>query len=208
MTIKAWALAIMIAASPPERAVAVTTHPDARETAAERLERYEGIAAAVARVVSAPGVHLPYSGRFARARTAALLLAVSWFESGWRKDVDLGVGKLSRGEGVDSCLMQIRVGSGKTAEGWDHADLTADRDKCFTSGLRKLARSFAQCRSMPLSDRLSAYAAGVCDSDRGRADSRKKFALADRWTAKNPPRNADDDDDDDDGAATATANTH
>ena len=186
MTLESWLLAIMVAASPPDVASARTTHADAQETAADRLDRYRGIAHAVAAVSEDPNTSLPFAGPSAVARSAALVLAVSFFESGWRRDVDLGVGKLARGSGVDSCLLQLRVGSGVTAEGWTHDDLTSDREKCVRAGLAKMRRSLATCRALPVAERLSAYAAGNCDSDRGRADSRKKFAVLDRWIGASP----------------------
>jgi hypothetical protein len=61
--------------------------------------------------------------------------------------------------------MQIRVGRGKTEEGYAHAELVADRDKCFRVGLRMLRRSIGACRRLAPLDWLSAYARGQCVAD-------------------------------------------
>jgi len=61
--------------------------------------------------------------------------------------------------------MQIRVGRGNTVEGYSHADLVADRDKCFRVGHRLLKHSIGACRSLPTLDWLSAYARGQCVPD-------------------------------------------
>jgi len=58
--------------------------------------------------------------------------------------------------------MQLRVGKGSTPEGWSHADLVADRTKCFRAGYRLLRRSIGACRRLPPLDWLSAYARGQC----------------------------------------------
>jgi hypothetical protein len=93
------------------------------------------------------------------------MISDAYHESGFRRDVDLGLGPLARGSGLDSCLMQIRIGHGKTEEGWSHSELVADREKCFRVGLRLLRRSIGACRELPPLDWLSAYARGQCVAD-------------------------------------------
>lgn len=159
-----WLVALMVLLSPPDRGAAAGRFvPDARETTEERLERYRGIATAVAAVAFDPAEPAAFGGASGRHATATLLLGLSWMESGWRRDVDLGRGKEARGGGMDSCLMQIRLGKGETTrEGWDWQELVGDREKCFRAGLRIVRRSMAACRELPLEHRLSAYATGSC----------------------------------------------
>ncbi|AUX28769.1 MULTISPECIES: hypothetical protein [Sorangium] len=157
-SIIAWAVGIMIAWAPPG-----TSHiKDAVETPEDGRARYHEIARAAAKVAYDPELKPLFGGPRGRAETMALLLSIAYFESGYRRDVDLGLGKLARGSGVDSCLLQIRVGAGKTREGWSHEDLVSDREKCFRSGLALIRRSFGACRKQEARDRLSAYTRGRC----------------------------------------------
>lgn len=160
----AWLMALMISHSPPDRGAAAGRFvKDAVETTEERIERYRGIAEAVAKVSFDEEEKPAFGGKNGRYATATLLLGLSWMESGWRKDVDLGLGKEARGGGMDTCLMQIRLGRNETtAEGWTWQDLVQDREKCFRSGLRIVRRSMAACRELPVEYRLSAYAMGTC----------------------------------------------
>jgi hypothetical protein len=159
--IVAWALSFMMSWAPPGR-----SHiKDAVETPEAGAARYAEIARAATAVVFDPGARPLLAGPHARSQTLAILLSVAFHESGFRRDVDLGIGPLARGSGTDSCLMQIRVGRGNTLEGYSHGDLTADRSKCFRVGLRLLRHSIGACRSLPRLDWLSAYARGQCVVD-------------------------------------------
>lgn len=179
-----WLYGLMCWLLPVERGVELTRNdPTTAETVEERDARYHGIADAIAEVVTSPDVVMPFKGKNGAVNSAGLLLAVTYKESGWRKDVDFGVGKRSRGEGVDSCLAQIRVGVGKTDEGWSHEDLTGDRKKCFTAALRLMARSYASCRDLPPEEKLTAYTSGNCRSDRGKEKSRERVTLSRRLLA-------------------------
>jgi hypothetical protein len=160
-SIVAWALAIMLAWVPPGRSAI----KDAIETSEAGAARYAQIARDAARVAFDPAEQPLVKGPRARSQSLAVLLSVAYHESGFRRDVDLGLGPLARGSGTDSCLMQIRVGKGTTPEGWSHADLVADRTKCFRAGLRLLRRSIGACRHLPPLDWLSAYARGQCTVD-------------------------------------------
>lgn len=157
----AWALGIMLAWAPPGR----SRIKDAVETPEAGAARYAEIARDAAHVAFDPGERPLVAGPRARSQSLAVLLSVAYHESGFRRDVDLGAGPLARGSGTDSCLMQIRVGKGKTPEGWSHDDLVADRQKCFRAGFRLLRRSIGACRSLPPLDWLSAYARGACARD-------------------------------------------
>jgi hypothetical protein len=104
--VQQWAIERMIAWSKP----GITLHPPAMESFEDGKERYRLIANAAFR---AAVLNKPiFSGSKARVRTAALMLAISMFESAYRKDVDLNLGKEGRGDGGRSwCLMQIQLGS-------------------------------------------------------------------------------------------------
>ncbi|EYF08462.1 hypothetical protein [Chondromyces apiculatus] len=172
--ITAWAVALMVSWSPPGRSHIA----DAVETPEEGRARYEEIARAAARVAYDPTVEPAFRGPRGRAATLALLLAIAHHESGFRRDVDLGLGKLARGSGMDSCLLQIRVGKGKTSEGWTHADLVGDREKCFRAGHALVKRSFGACRKFEQLDWLGAYTRGRCVADE--KASRSRMGLAQR----------------------------
>lgn len=180
MSIASWALAVMLSWSPPETAVAHSFVPEAQESAEERTRRYLQIAVAIEDVVS-EGAPL-YSGPHGRHYAAAMLLGISYMESGWRRDVDLGIGKLARGSNLDSCLMQIRTDQ----EG--HARLTADRRACFREGLAIVRRSISACRDLPREEKLAVYASGSCRSNAGKEASRKRIAIVRRMLDRFPPK--------------------
>lgn len=105
--VREWTVERMLFWSRPGRSL----HPPAQETFEDGMIRYGAIADAARDVSYDPSEKPIFGGRYGRARTMALLLAVSLFESGYRKDVDLNVGKLARGDGGRSwCLMQIQLG--------------------------------------------------------------------------------------------------
>jgi hypothetical protein len=179
--LSAWLVGVMMTTLPPGRA----QPPDAAETVEEGKARYGEIADALANVVLDPSEPSLWRGPSGRARTAALVLAVSYLESGWRKDVDLGQGKHARGDDGNSwCMMQMHVGRGTTLEGWTGPDLVASREKCFRAGLHALRRSQRACRSRPIEEMLNAYASGTCT--RGAAESRQRVGLAMRWYDQYP----------------------
>lgn len=156
--IVAWVVALMLSWAPPGK----SKIEHARETAEAGRARYEEIARAATSVCYDAQTPPLFFGKRGRAQTVALLLSVAYHESGFRRDVDLGLGPLARGSGTDSCLMQLRVGKGTTAEGWSHDDLIRDRRMCFRAGLALLRRSLGACRHLGTLDGLSAYASGRC----------------------------------------------
>ena len=182
--ITAWALAIMVAWAPPGR----SKISNAIETEEEGHARYAEIAQTAIEVAYDPTTPPLFKGAYGRASTTALLLAVAFHESGFRRDVDLGLGKLARGSGTDSCLMQIRVGAGRTPQGWSHANLVQDRRKCFLAGLALIRKSFAACHRLSIRDWLSAYTRGRCVENDG--SSRSRIDLATR-TPRSPVADAD-----------------
>jgi hypothetical protein len=155
-----------------------------------------------------------FSGSHGRARTVMVILAASTYESGFRKDVDLGIGKMSKGDGGRSwCLNQIQLGKadadGNTpnrivvtvgggfkftkdpSEGWSGTDLVQDRQKCFRAALSIIRSSFASTSRLPLEDRLRVYASGSID--KGEDASHRRMGLAMRWMSSKAPHFHDTD---------------
>lgn len=150
----AWALSAMLSKSPPAKMATLPAFPGWSETAEERTERYRGIAHAAAVV----GVD---------RHTTATLLAISFHESGWARDVDLGPscyrgadGKSVRCDsGRASCMMQVRT---DVHTQWTAAELFGDREKCFRAGLEIVRRSQRACSKLGPDFALDAYASGSC----------------------------------------------
>jgi hypothetical protein len=204
-------MSLMVSAAPPGRKLYI---PEAQETVEDATSRYEDIAKDVAYVVWDQQERSIFPGSRGRERTAIVLLSVITFESGFRRDVDFGIGKMSRGDGGKSwCLNQVNLGklstSGSTPkrivvtigggfkitdhqdEGWSGQDLVDDRQKCFHSALAILRSSFASCSRNPIEERLTQYASGHCDQ--GGEASRIRMGLALRWMGTRLPKFKDSD---------------
>jgi hypothetical protein len=184
---------------------------DAKESEEEATTRYNNIVRDAVSVVFDPEEAPLFSGPFGRIRTLALLLSTARSESSFRKDVDFGVGPLSRGDGGQSwCLMQVRLGnapSGKTRlrisltkdsitftnnmSDIGGEDLVRDRKTCFRVGLHIMRTSFNTCGKLPVEERLSAYTAGNCKY--GRASSRRRVGVAMKWLNASPAPFNDED---------------
>lgn len=172
-----WIVTFITKVSPPGRKTYFT---HAQETREEALVRYGEIADNLLAAVYDPDIKPLFSGSLGRARTISLMLGVMFWETGFRRDVDLGLGKHARGDnGRSWCLMQINLGSGKTALGYTGEDLVKNRRICFQEGLRVIRGSFSACRQLPLEHRLSAYASGSCD--KGRDKSRQRVQTGMQW---------------------------
>jgi hypothetical protein len=178
----AWMLAIMMTSVPPGKSRQPAA---ARETAEEGKARYAAIARAIA-LVSLDEDEAPlFAGKNGRAETATLMLAMSRFESTWRRDVDLGIGPRSRGAGGKYwCLMQIAVPKGKTPEGWTGRDLVKSRDKCFRRALHILQRGKRVCKKHGGTSFVNHYASGQCT--RAKKAVKKRVNLMHRWLKKHP----------------------
>jgi hypothetical protein len=174
----AWALAFMTAVAPPGR-------KGTRETYDEGALRYREIAKAAAAVAYDPDTAPLFEGQSGRARTLALLLSVAFYESGFLRHVDFGIGPRARGDSGQSwCLMQIMVGTGRTIQGWSGTDLVANRQRCFRAGLAMMKWSFQACRDKPSMELLDAYTSGSCE--RGKVESRKRMESAFDWMESHP----------------------
>jgi len=199
-----WATARMAAWQPAGKSF----YADAKETEADGLARYDVIARDAFSVAFDPSEPPLFSGPNGRAKTMATLLAIASWESGFRRDVDLGLGPAARGDGGRShCMMQIQLSTvdpstkrtkmrvvmdgdgwkfaydGKT--GWGGEDLVQDRQKCFRAGLHMARVSFRACSGLPVAERLSVYASGNCTA--GRAASALRMNRAIKWVAQAPP---------------------
>lgn len=154
----AWVLSVINFLSPPGR-----THytKEAQETLDEAKNRHALIAEAIVDVAFDESEAPLYGGRRGRHNTALTMVSVAFNESGFRRDVDLGLGRLGRGDyGRSWCMMQLNLGKkivekgGKrvedsaelTSDGWSGVDLVADRRKCFKAGLHAMRRSFMSCQ--------------------------------------------------------------
>ena len=114
------------------------------ESIDDARDRYESIARDVVSVAFDESESPVFSGPEGRTQTALLMLSVASYESGYRKKVDDG---RRLGDHWHSyCLMQVRVGTGVTREGWTGRDLVTDRRLCFRAGLHILRSSFGACR--------------------------------------------------------------
>ncbi len=200
-----WVMSLILAS-------AVLPVPGRWEGEAERSARYRAIAEDVLAVAYDPQERPAFDGPLGRAKSASVMLAVASFESGFRRDVDLGEGP-DGGNGPAWCLMQIELGrkgrKGKTplrialdddgsyrftrnpGEGYGGEDLVKDRRACLRVGLRLIRSSLNACRYLPVHERLSAYASGSCD--RGKQASRTRLGRGYRWIASKPAPLEDED---------------
>ncbi len=201
-------MSFIVVAAPVDRPQFI---PEAKETSEEATARYQSIADDIASVVWNPQNPPLFKGPEGRAKTAAIMLGIMKFESGFRKDVDLGVGKQSRGDGGRSwCLMQINIGNGRTmpwnikyqrlptpndpkdevVQGWTGLELVTDRKKCVEAGYRIMKVSFEMCHNLPVGDWLRVYASGSCDGGAKQSQARVNFGV--KWFNANKPTFTDD----------------
>lgn len=195
-----WILALLMNASPPEKAVRATINagPDVWEDGkqpvvgaldgaiAARIRRYTEIAEAAEKVFFDPAEAPLFKGDYGRHKTVALAAGIWVHESGLSRNVDLGLGKRAFGDsGASFCLAQIQLGSGKilmkgdvweyNGAGWSGKDLVKDREKCFRAQLHVMRHSFKTCSKNPTPQLLNAYTSGKCEY--GAAASEKRFNL-------------------------------
>jgi hypothetical protein len=184
--------------------------PEAEETPEEAQERYKQIAKDATEVAFDPSEKPLFSGRYGRSQTVAMILSVAWWESRYRRDVDLNLGKRARGDhGQSWCMMQVKLGepikdtddetpsriimkdngsyeiTSDKDRGWTGGDLIHDRQKCFHAGLRMIRNSFNSCSKLPVLDRLSVYASGDCHENQ--PQSRARVGSAVEWLSYRIP---------------------
>ena len=198
----AWLVSLMVVIAPPDKLAAAPQLPGWEETAEQKTQRYTSIATDIHSVVYDPEVKPLYRGKKGRARTAALLLAIAYMESGFAHDVDKGPcyrkgSYRSRCDGgLSAGLWQARIGAGTTLEtvhgidGKTQADLFGDRKLQVRVALHMVRRSFKACRSLGQNALLNVYASGSCF--RGEQPAKARLALATRlFDLKPVPADAD-----------------
>lgn len=154
------------------------------ETASQAEARYHGISEAVTKVAFDPA-ETPIPGT-SRSFTASVLLSIAFHESSFRRDVDLGIGRMRLAKsgwndhGRSWCMMQVNLGTHQvidtrpghegqwreesatqTSEGWWGTELLEDREKCFRAGLHIVQRTWG-CHGGTQADALTKYASGEC----------------------------------------------
>ncbi len=197
-----WLVTFMMSQSPPGNPN--WFGPSAKETKEEGEVRYNSIAQDIAAVtIEQPPL---FTGPQGRIKTAGVMLAIMKFESNFRRDVDLGIGKEARGDGGNSiCLMQLNIGQGRSTEwntkenrrplwddpkgdifiGWKMDEILADRKKCITAGYRVMKVSFGKAATSPPLEWLRVYASGKWDG--GIPESRARMGLALKYYADHTP---------------------
>ena len=201
--VSAWILSTMLSIVPCEKNYYVPTY--ALESVKQCESRYEGISRSIAEVVYHPNSKPLWGGRYARARTAITIITIMYFESGFRRDVDMGIARRRTSRygwndyGRSWCMMQINLGKryemidGKlvdtsvlaTDEGWSGRELLADRRKCIAAGLNILRKSFRACPGLPFSQKLRVYATGSCE--KGADLSSLRMAKIAKYYSENKP---------------------
>jgi hypothetical protein len=176
-----WLLGVMISTAEPGRS---RFPKEARETLEEGRARYAAIARTIADVALDPEEPPVFTGERARERTAALLLSIAFHESGWRRDVDLGLGPQARGGGRYYCIMQVAVDRGKKASGWTGPELIENRSRCVRAALDILQRAKSSCRAQGPDAWMRIYTSGRCTHGRKSADAR--LSTARRWLGAHP----------------------
>lgn len=210
-TMLAWIVSFMLVVAPHPR----VTYPEAQETTVERTERFNAIARDVLAVTMDPTEKPLFGGKVGRIRTTMVLLSIALYESAFRKDVDLGLGKHAKGDGGRSwCMMQMQLGKlndeGKTttrmnltsdgkvewvtddtSKGLGGEDLVRDRKLCFKAALHMVRMSFGACGQVPVEDRLKVYASGSCE--KGEPESRIRMIRSAIWFKDRPKDITDSD---------------
>ena len=160
---QAWILSLMLALSP----AAVTPWADS----------YPETARAIAKAATEDPI---YAGPFASERTAATLVAISFFESTFKPGA-LGDKSTSVGR------YQISQ-SNFAALGITKAELLADPDVEVRAALRMIRDSFAICKGRRAEDWLAQFAAGhgTCTNAGGILASRRRMGLAMKLFREHP----------------------
>jgi len=203
----AWIVAFMTIKAPIDQK---TWFPAAQETVQEREARYATIAHDLAVVAFDSNEEPIFEGPDARSKTAALMMGIAFEESGFRKDIDFGVGSAGRGDhGRSVCLMQINVGPNRTRTynkvkkrfalpsdpkdeleiGYTADEMLRDRTKCFRAGLRIARHSWETCKKLPEDQRLTVYVSGKCGY--GVVESHARVTTGLNWYKNHNPTFSD-----------------
>jgi len=198
----AWLLSAMAALSPPHRKHFAV---EAQESFAQEDARRQEIAEGIIEASFDPDEKPLFGGPYGRSRTAFLITFKFWMESGFRRDVHLGLGRARTSRtglndyGRSWCMGQIMLGSKRepdpdhpgrtrltsaelTAEGWSGLELLENTERCALATKHRIAGSLSACSALPWEQRLADYVAGDCSSEIGQqvsADRLKAFQR--RW---------------------------
>lgn len=129
---------------------------------------YEKTAEAIARVSESE----PLFEDKGEERTAALLVAIAWYESRLKPNA-----KSANGQWY--CLYQIDKLHLPDPEKALH-----DPEVCTRAAVKILRASLAMCKKRPLEERLAAFMSGACD--KGLPDSRYRMFLANKLLKQHP----------------------
>jgi hypothetical protein len=209
----AWIVSFMIVLAPPGRPSYI---PEATETKDDANARYASIAQDITTVVWSAEEKPLFRGTNGRARTTALILSIMLNESGFRKDVDLGVGKHARGDGGRSwCLMQMNLGTGKTRP-WNQKKYRFAKPPCqegrpadprYCDPAEEIiegvtGREMVEARKLCIREGLHALHGALCTAlptrewlrayasgscDKGSEESRRRMDLAISWYSNHRP---------------------
>lgn len=176
-----WVFTLLTFLSPPEKDAAVK-YRGFNETAEARQERYKAIATDLAEVLNEEP---PLPGK-TEAQTAAVVVAIAFYESGFAPDVDSRTCPKDRcgfRGGRQVCLMQLYYPYGvDERDGYAMREVVEDRRQCFRAALAIIRASWARCQAPDT--RLNAYASGSCAV--GTANTRMKLATAQQLLRKLP----------------------
>lgn len=140
----------------------------ALEPAAPWRATFEKSAEAIARVSESE----PLFDERGEERTAALLVAIAWYESRLKPNA-----KSRNGQWY--CLYQI-----DRRHLPDPQKALDDAEVCTRAAVKIIKGSLAKCSARPLDERLAVFMSGSCD--RGLADSRYRMFLAQKLVKEHP----------------------
>jgi hypothetical protein len=170
MTLAAYVLGFLLNAAP------LSVHAFTGVDEATTRARYESIAADIATASTEAPL---YAGTDGTAETAITLAVWAVAESGkLAADVDA----CERGGDRSSSwsLWQLR-------EPWTPKDVSCgSRLNAARRALDVMASSRRACREAPQDERFAVYARGTCDSEQGRAISRRRSLWAKAWLREHP----------------------
>lgn len=141
----------------------------ALEPASPWRSTYEKTAAAIARVSESEPLFADDRGP---ERTAALLVALAWYESRFNP-----AAKSKNGRWY--CLYQI-----DKAHLADPEKALVDQETCTRTAMTLLRQSLAQCKARAPDERLAAYTSGQCQA--GGVESRYRMFLATKLLKEHP----------------------
>lgn len=138
-------------------------------------KHYQEIAKDIAEVVYEPNIKLPFIGDNIKVKTALLMASIASTESQFHQNVDdcHVVGD----HGVSFGLWQTQSPRAITCN---------DRKQALRIAITMVNQSLDACKNLPLVERLSVYASGSCNNERGKWHSRRKFNRAINYLKDHP----------------------